>query len=96
MHDILEGSLELCMRHLLIHLVQEDKLFTLHTLNARITSIKYGPTEVRNKPSEITATSLASDGRLKQSGMYSMCGKGVYIYSVTFLCCVLQLLKCGV
>ena len=36
MHDILEGSLELCMQHLLIHLIHEQKLFSVVTLNGRI------------------------------------------------------------
>ena len=72
MHDILEGSLELCMRHLLINLVREKKLFSLDVLNARITSINYGPSEVKNKPTQVMPASLTTDGRLKQSGVYSM------------------------
>ena len=69
MHDILEGSLELCMRHLLIQPIHEEKLFSVATLNARIASMNYGPSEVKNKPTEIARASLASDGHLKQSGM---------------------------
>lgn len=69
MHDVLEGSLELCMRHLLIHLIREEKLFSLDALNARITTMNYGPLEVRNKPTEVTPTSITPDGHLKQSGM---------------------------
>lgn len=68
MHDVLEGSLELCMRHLLIHLIREEKFFSIGTLNARIASINYGPSEVKNKPTEIAAASLTSDYHLKQSG----------------------------
>ena len=65
MHDILEGTLELCMRHLLIHYIREDKLFSVDVLNARITSFKYG-VDVRNKPTTITPVGL--DSHLKQSG----------------------------
>lgn len=70
MHDILEGSLELCMRHLLIHFIREEKLFPLGILNARIASINFGVSEVKNTPTEIAPTSLSTDGHLKQSGVY--------------------------
>ena len=70
MHDILEGSLELCMRHLLIYLVREQKLFSLNVLNNRIASMNYGLSEVKNKPTEIAPASLTSEGHLKQSGMH--------------------------
>ena len=70
MHDILEGSLELCMHHLLIYLTREKKLISLNALNDRISSFDYGPSEVKNRPTEISAVSLSSDGRLKQSGMF--------------------------
>jgi len=65
------GVIELCMRHLLIHLIHEEKLFSVVTLNACIASMNYGPSEVRNKPTEIVPASLSSDGHLKQSGMWS-------------------------
>ena len=71
MHDILEGSLELCMRQLLIHFIREDKVISLEHLNARIASFKYGPSEVKNKPTTLASTSVQVDGRLKQSGMFS-------------------------
>ena len=70
MHDILEGTLELCMRHLLIQFVQEEKLFSLDVLNGRIQATHYGPLEVKNKPTVIAPASLTSDGHLKQSGIY--------------------------
>ena len=72
MHDILEGSLELCMRHLLIYLVREKKFFSLEQLNDRITCITYGLSEVKNKPTEIAPAALSSDGHLKQSGMCNL------------------------
>ena len=71
MHDILEGSLELCMRHLLIQFIREEKIFSLEFLNARIASFKYGPSEVKNKPTALASTSLQGDGHIKQSGMFS-------------------------
>ncbi len=73
MHDILEGSLELCMRHLLIYLIREEKQFSLDVLNARIASFNYGPSEVKNKPTAVALASVAPDGHLKQSGMLSKC-----------------------
>ena len=73
MHDILEGSLELCMRHLLIYLVHDKKVFSLNVLNDRIASIDYGLSEVKNKPTEIAPVSITSGGHLKQSGMLFTC-----------------------
>ena len=59
MHNILEGSLEHCMRHLLMYLIREEKMFSLDTLNARIASFNYGPSEVKNKPTAIAVASVA-------------------------------------
>ena len=42
------------MRHLLILLIHEEKLFTLAALNNRITSFKYGISEINNIPTEIS------------------------------------------
>lgn len=68
MHDILEGSLELCLRHMLIHFIHGEKLFTLRILNDRLASIKYGSSEIKNIPTLLTASHLTPDGHLKQSG----------------------------
>lgn len=73
MHDILEGSLELCMRHTLIHLIRDEKLFSLDTLNSRLSSFKFGPSEVKNKPTVIAPAALRPDGHLKQSDIMSQC-----------------------
>ena len=70
MQDILEGSLELCMLHILIYLIRKQKLFSLNVLNNRIASMNYGLSEVKNKPTEIAPASLTSAGHLKQSGMH--------------------------
>ena len=88
MHDILEGTLELCMRHLLIHLIHEEKLFSIGILNSRIASFNYGPSEVRNKPTQIATTCLASDGHLKQSGTF-------YVLTIKVFCTV-QVLECSI
>ncbi len=68
MHDILEGSLELCMRHTLIHLIRQEKLFSLDVLNSQLSSFKFGPSQVKNKPTVIAPSAIRSDGYLKQSG----------------------------
>ena len=66
MHDILEESLELCMWRVLIHFIQEEKVLSLDFLNARIASSKYGPSEVKNKPTALASMSLQGDGHIKQ------------------------------
>lgn len=78
MHDILEGSLELCMRHLLIHLISEERLFSVTLLNSRISSFNYGPSEVKNKPTALTSASIAQDAHLKQSGVLLLISSKLY------------------
>lgn len=68
MHDILEGSLEVCLRHMLIFFIREKKYFTLNFRNSTITALKYGPSEVKNKPTPIAPGKLTSEGHLKQLG----------------------------
>ena len=70
MHDILEGSLELCLRYMLIHFIHKEKLFTLKLLNNRLAAFKYGPSEIKNKPTPLAPTSITSEGHLKQSGWF--------------------------
>ena len=65
MHDILEGSLELCVRHLLVEYIRERKLFSLTHLNQRIKGFAYG-VDTKNKPSELSV--IHPDTPLKQSG----------------------------
>ena len=62
------GSLTRCVRHLLIYYISDEKLFPLSLLNQRLASFKYGPDEVKNKPSEVSALHLSSSGTLRQSG----------------------------
>ena len=69
MHDILEGSLSLLAKLLLVHYIQEERLFSLADLNSRIASFKYG-SSMKNKPSPISVSSFSSnDAKLRQSGM---------------------------
>lgn len=71
MHDILEGTLQLTLKCLLHYIIHDMKFLTLVTLNERIASFDYGQADKRNKPSEISASTLASDSyTLKQSGSY--------------------------
>ena len=67
MHDILVGSLELCMRYCLSNLICDRKLLSLSYLNRRIRSFQYG-VDALNKPSEIAA--LSTGDTIKQSGKY--------------------------
>ena len=67
MHDIFEGTLEICIRCLLLHLVS-IKALSLEVLNNHIRVFSYG-VDTRNKPSEIVH--LAADKMIKQSGTYT-------------------------
>ena len=63
------GSLELCMRHLLIQCIAVDKLFTLGMLNDRIASFGYG-SDITNKPSTLSQHHISLKGHIKQSGKH--------------------------
>ena len=54
MHDMLEGTTQLTIKCLLHHFIGKEKLFSLATLNRRITSFDYGRPDACNKPSEIS------------------------------------------
>ena len=68
MHDVLEGTLQLHIKHLLKYLILEQKLFSLNSLNERIQSFLYGPADTCNKPTIISNDTLTSSGNsVKQS-----------------------------
>lgn len=70
MHDILEGTLQLTLRHLISYFIRDMKYFTLKDLNKRISSFNYGYADSRNKPSEISKNTFSSSDTLKQSGKH--------------------------
>ena len=73
MHDLLEGSLQLCTKLLLQYLILQEKKFSLQLLNERISCFSYGRADVKNKPSPITEKILtSSDNKLSQSGMWAL------------------------
>ncbi len=61
------GTLELCMRHLLMQCISVDKLFTLKTLNERLSAFNYGP-DVTNKPTQLSPHHICASIKIKQSG----------------------------
>lgn len=70
MHDVLEGSLHLCLKLLLKYLIYTSHFFSLKTLNSRITTFSFGNSDSRNKPSLINDSTFSStDGsHFAQSG----------------------------
>lgn len=68
MHDILEGGLQLHIKWLLRHFIQDDKYFSLATLNTRIECFCYGSSDSQNKPSPLNAETISSaKSSVKQS-----------------------------
>jgi len=43
--------------------------FSIHTLNDRIESLNYGPTDIRNRPPLISEENLKCQGFLKMSAL---------------------------
>ena len=68
MHDLLEGYVPYKTKLMLKHYIQEEKLFTLDELNARIRNFRYGYMET--KPTVIfpNTFSAVNDAELNQSG----------------------------
>ena len=65
--SILLGTLVVCIKHLLIHYITVEKIFSLQQLNQRIHEFNFG-TESKNRPSDIATHHLTPSGELKQSG----------------------------
>lgn len=72
------GSLALCIKHLLIQLVIEERVFSLELLNNRIGSFNFGSSECKNRPSKIASHHLSPDSTLKQSGV-NVCVHDLFI-----------------
>lgn len=69
MHDVLEGALQYETKLLLRQLILSEHYFTLVDLNQQIDGLELGYTEVKNRPSPISANTIdEKDGLLKQSG----------------------------
>lgn len=73
MHDILEGVVPMCIKHVLKYFIVEKKNFTVDYLNERIHSFDYGLIEKKNKPSaNFTIAMLnSSDNSIKQYAIQS-------------------------
>ena len=69
MHDVLEGVLTLTTKLLLQHFILQEKMLTVELLNSRVSSLKYGSADGRNKPSKIGKNVLSSKDNLTQSGI---------------------------
>lgn len=78
------GTLELCMRYLLIQCLTVDKLFTLNMLNERLSVFHYGP-DVTNKPTQLSLCHITATGHIKQSGkeiLYCYYEDSLCIYNI--------------
>jgi hypothetical protein len=86
MHDLLEGVLPLCMKHLLKQFM-ETGVLRIQELNRRIDSFQFGPMDTSNRPrGNITSAQLHS-GELKQSGKYLrfFAYKCTYVHTSTYI-----------
>ena len=71
MHDILEGLLPYEVKELFKHFIQA-KIITRELINEAIQNFPYGYHDIKDKPSIISSTTLASsDHSLKQSGIHT-------------------------
>lgn len=61
MHDVLEGVCRYNMANILNVLINQDKLFTLETLNDRIRFFDYGTNTGKNIPVSITCNIFKTD-----------------------------------
>lgn len=66
MHDVLEGAIHVEIKCLLIELIQKQKLFSLRTLNDRISSFPYGD-DLSDRPRKFPNTFFTS-GSFRNGG----------------------------
>ena len=88
-------SLALCIKHLLIHYIMVDKLFTLQCLNERICAFNFGSEESKNRPSEISVNHLTASGELKQSGLLTVYNTGMSIQLGLIQSCAYCIYTCS-
>jgi len=73
MHDLLEGVCNYDIGFILKEMVFNLNYFSIHTLNDRIESFNYGPTDIRNRPPLISEENLKRQGFLKMSASEMSC-----------------------
>ncbi|XP_050063305.1 uncharacterized protein LOC126552640 [Aphis gossypii] len=73
MHDMLEGVCKYDVGFLLKELIFNLKYFSIDTLNERIESFNYGPTDIRNRPTLINEMNIKRSGCLKMSASEMSC-----------------------
>lgn len=71
MHDVLEGLLQYEIKLLLKVMINTESYIGLNDLNTRLKCLELGHMESKNRPTQITSTTLQSSGNsLKQNGIY--------------------------
>lgn len=73
MHDLLEGICNYDIGFILKEIVFNLNYYSIHTLNDRIESFDYGPTDIRNRPPLISEENLKRQGYLKMSASEMSC-----------------------
>ena len=73
MHDVLEGVLQYEIKLMLQELIYAESYISLDELNTRLECLELGHMESKDRPTQITQTTLQSSGNsLKQNGMISV------------------------
>lgn len=73
MHDLLEGVCAYDLGFILKEIIYNLKYFTIQTLNDRIESFNYGPTDIRSRPPLISEENLKRHGHLIMSASEMSC-----------------------
>ena len=77
MHDLLEGVLQLVIKHMLKKYV-DDGLITLDLVNARLQAFQFSKSDMGNLPTEIRSTDIASDDN-------KLCENGMLLQIITYV-----------
>ena len=67
MHVLLEGIIRSNLRLLLVHCIQDQKLFSLDWLNTRLKNFQYPLSMQKSMPEPIDAQALKPEGKMKQT-----------------------------
>ena len=86
MHDVLEGVLQYETKLMLKQFICQDHYLTLQQLNQQIDAFELGYSEVKDRPSLISQTTLQEgEYHLNQSGEFKNCKK-INILMIVCIC----------
>ncbi|KAJ8668564.1 hypothetical protein QAD02_010227 [Eretmocerus hayati] len=87
MHDIFEGNGQLTLKLVIHHFITNEKYnFTVDKLNQRINQFEYGPTDIKDKPSDCFTSKHINnlkDHKIRQTAAQTWCLMRIFPFLVS-------------